>query len=812
MIAKSHRWQYTAVAAAALLGLWGPNAMALSLGRVTVHSALGEPLRAEVDVPDINAEEAASLKASVASPEAFKAAGLEYDPAMSNLQVTLQKRPDGRTYIRLSSERSISDPFVDLILEVSWASGRIVRDYTLLFDPPNLRQAAPAEPSPSQVASPAPVIRPAAPEPVPTPAPAPAPIATRAVEPRKTVTKVPDRPPVVPAPAKEASEFTIKRGDTAGKIAAQTRPANVSLDQMLVALLRANPAAFIGGNVNRVKAGAVVNIPTAEQAAATPETEATQIIVAQSKDFNDFRRGLALGAPSAPLVAAGPKASGTVQAQVEDKRVVSATPDKLTLSKGAIDKQLAEDQLAKQRSAKESANRAAELAKNINDLSKLSTASIASAPAGVAPPASAALAASASQASPATAVASTPGALAAPIATRPATAPVAPEVGVIDGLIENPLVPAGAIGLVALLATLGFYRAHQRRKAFQGEAGLLQEHLRPDSFFGSNGGQNVDTHNSVAPGSSVVYSHSQLGPADEVDPVAEADVYLAYGRDQQAEDILKDALRSNPGRVAIHQKMLELYAKRRDVKSFESIAALAFKATKGNGPEWEQICELGKTIDADSTLLTGGESNRPNAAASRPTPLDDASHPMQRSTGAASMAPGAAVVGPVDLDLDLDFSLDEKPSGAPAPAETSASTADTTPAVLDLDISMPAPLAEASGPAQGAAVAETNAIEFTLPQSSADAKTVKPAAPPTSNFGMLDFDLGSLSLDLEEPAKPESATLAIAQEDPLATKLALAEEFKAIGDADGARSLIEEVIAEASGDIKIKAQRALSSL
>jgi len=117
------------------------------LGRITVQSALGEPLRAEIDVPEINAEEAASLKAGIASAEAFAAAGLEYNPAMSGLQATLQRRADGRAYIRLSSDRSINDPFVDMIVEASWSSGRILRDYTMLFDPPVLRK--PAAPAPT---------------------------------------------------------------------------------------------------------------------------------------------------------------------------------------------------------------------------------------------------------------------------------------------------------------------------------------------------------------------------------------------------------------------------------------------------------------------------------------------------------------------------------------------------------------------------------------------------------------------------------------------------------------------------------------
>ena len=174
-----------ATAAAALFCLWGSNAAALSLGRITVQSALGEPLRAEIEIPDINAEESSSLKASVASPETFRAAGLEFNPAMSGLKASLQKRKDGRSYLRLSSDRAISDPFVDMILEASWASGRIVRDYTLLFDPPGLKQATQAVPTPAQVPAP----------PLPTPLSKPAPVIAKEITPALAPSEVSAAPP-----------------------------------------------------------------------------------------------------------------------------------------------------------------------------------------------------------------------------------------------------------------------------------------------------------------------------------------------------------------------------------------------------------------------------------------------------------------------------------------------------------------------------------------------------------------------------------------------------------------------------------------
>lgn len=854
MIAKSHRWRQTAMVAA-LCGLWGLNAMALSLGRITVQSALGEPLRAEVDVPDINAEEAASLKASVALPEAFKAAGLEYNPAMASLQATLQRRSDGRAYIRLSGDRAINDPFVDLVLEARWGSGRIVRDYTLLFDPPNARPAAAVAATPAQVAAPAspsrtPVARSAAPA-------APASTTAQATAPGKVAAQTPVRPAIVNTLNGGAGQVIVKAGDTASRIAAATKSEKVSLDQMLVALLRTNPTAFMGDNINRVKAGAIMNIPTAEQAAATPQSEATQIIVAQSKDFNAFRRKLAANAAIIPKAATDRSTSGSVQASVDDSKPVTAAPDKLTLSKGGIQKLPAEDKLVKDRSAREAASRVAEISKNISELSSLGAASNAVAANPVASPASAtqpgattvtsaipkptpadppALAASAAGQIPAAAVASAPLRVASSTPKRPPVVPApAPEAGLLDGLIESPLVPTGAVGLIALLVFFGLYRSRQRKNSDPVDSVFLENRIRPDSFFGASGGQSVDTHDGPATGSSMVYSPSQLDAVDDVDPVAEADVYLAYGRDLQAEEILKDALRSNPGRIAIHQKLLELFGKRRDLKSFENIATLAFKASNGEGPDWERIRELGLLIDAGNPLyLPGGQPRQANGTPSRPAPLDSANAVTDNGALRATQSSGF-------VDLDLDFSLDEEPAGAIQ--ETTASAAETTPGTLDLKDHLAAEETEPNGNQEEAASADSDALDFALPdapltpsvappQVSASRNEPKrqpatgvdggtPVAPDSSkaatprapDFDMLEFDLGSLSLDLEDSvAPPKVDRAADTHEDPLATKLALAKEFGAIGDKDGARALIEEVISEASGDIKLKAQRALSDL
>lgn len=823
MIAKSQRWQRTAlaIASATVLGLWSSQAAALSLGRIMVQSALGEPLRAEIEILEISEDEASSLRPRVALPDTFRASGMEYSSALNGLQISLQKRANGQQYLRLSNTRAVNEPYVDLILEANWSSGRIVRDYTMLFDPPALNgsqtivvpQAPQVSSVPIRIAPPPAPVEAAAPVPVPapeTPASAPTePVAAAAAQPASDTASAPAPATSVepqksaepPPPAVAGRErITVKAGDTAGKLALNQKPADVSLDQMLVAMLRSNPEAFIGGNVNRLRKGAVLDMPGAEDAQATPADEARQILQTQSKDFNEFRRRLAASAPASPEAAADRKTSGTVQTQVEEKKPATSAPDKLTLSKGAVQAKAPEDKLAKERSAKDAAARTEELSKNVAELEKLSKAATpapapATKPAAPAVPAAAPVA-SAPVATPApapqvaaapvtppvaapAAAASAPKAAAPaprPAASAPMPAPVAEEPSLLDELMDNPLIPAAAGGLVALLAGLAFYRSRQRKNAGQVDSAYLESRLQPDSFFGASGGQRVDTNdNGASSSSSMVYSPSQLDAGDDVDPVAEADVYLAYGRDLQAEEILKEALRNHPSRVAIHQKLLEIYAKRRDVKNFSVIAKEAYKVTGGSGSEWEHICELGRGIDPNNEAYhPGGEPPASAPAPLQATPSSYASQPARQA------APAPAAAASMDLDLDLDFSLDEAESRAAAP---SAST-------------MPAPIASAPD----------NSLAFEaspLPQISPAASAPAPAAD-----NMMNFDMGGLSLDLGTP----SVEPGTGSDDPLGTKLALADEFKAIGDTDGARALIEEIIAEASGDMKARAQKALAQL
>lgn len=939
---KRFNWRVCVLTSAvALLGsLANFQAYALGLGRITVQSALGEPLRAEIDIADINAGEASSLKASVASADVFRAAGMEYSSSLSDLQISLQKRADGRFYLRLSSTRAVIEPFVDLILEANWSSGRIVRDYTLLFDPPNLRQPSNAS---AAGAITAPVLtRPVMPATALTPAAPRAASSSIASNPtRPPPAKTTARPPVAKALSAEVmpaepravvasgQKFAVKPGDTAGKIAAQFKPASVSLDQMLVALLRSNPDAFIGGNINRLKSGGVLEIPDANTAGAVSVTDANTTIVAQSKDFNSFRRKLAENIPTTQVGSANREAGGKVQAKVEDRAPIAATPDKLTLSKGAVKAQAtAEDKIVKDRQAKEASDRVAELTKNIGDLNKLSGApaaggavAAASAAKGVGVAvikpdgALTALSPASASASPVTASASAvkpaPVAMAAPLtsasaptvaltappaadttstmaAVTTASAPVAvpavmpavsasapvsassqaasapekaavpaaavagktsvvmapvppPEPSLLDELTENPLVLPGLAGLLLLLAGFGFYRYRQRNHPAQVDSSFLESRLQPDSFFGASGGQRVDTGNEGGvTGSSLVYSPSQLDAAGDVDPVAEADVYLAYGRDLQAEEILKEALRTTPNRVAIYAKLMEIYAKRRDIKAFEVIALQAFNLTGGEGQEWAYIGEMGRTLDPANVLYQPG--GQPVATVDKETghALASAAAFSTDTMPMPSQPQHKPASASTDFDLDLDFSIDDEPAPAtlvqPAlsaqrPDPAAAFKPEPAPSfnAMDMDIGMDmdttkpvvvafkAPLVSASSFDQKAAddALSASGLTFTNEPFAPASSTTVPAAA-VMDHGMLEFDMGSLSLELDGPTteSPASAveSSAASAEDPLDTKFALAEEFRALGDMDGARVLAEEVLMHATGALKSKAQAFLNAL
>ena len=858
--------------AVAALAVATSGSWALGLGRMAVQSALGESLRAEIDVTSITAEEASSLRVRIAPPDAYRAAGVEYSSVLPGTQVTLARRSDGRSYLRLASDRVVQEPFVDVILELTWASGRLVREYTMLLDPPTARAAAtppPAAPAVSPVISAAPAAAPA-------PAPAPAPVqAPRAIAPATAAPPAAAAPraaapspstAAAPAPRPAATteaagdEYRVRTGDTLSRIAARTQREGASLDQMLVALWRSNAQAFIDNNMNRLKAGSLLTVPSAADVKGIAAAEARQVIQAQSADFGAYRQRLASGAPAVKTSEPARQATGKVQAQVDDKKAAAAaSPDRLTLSQGGVKAGSDAAKVSKESEKKDQTARVAELSRNVEDLKKLKDGTGAAAPkpgaapaapavpaqaAPVAPakpapvvvaaappppppaptpaptpapaapaptpapvadtsataaaPVASPVAASVSPPKPAAPAASAPPVAAKPaVAAKPPAAPLREEPSFVSGLLDNPFVLPGAGVVLALLAGLGVYRWRSRARSESGETSFLESRLQPDSFFGASGGQRIDTRDASGASSSMSYSLSQLDAIGDVDPVAEADVYLAYGRDLQAEEILKEAMRSNPDRLAIRTKLLEVYAKRRDTKGYELLATQLYSLTKGEGDEWHKAQELGQQIDPENSLYKPG--GRPSAAlaggaAAVVEPLGASTMPQSvlppMSNFALSEVDEDMEAPPVDVDLDLD---------SVAPARSPQPTLDTTQPLADVgEASFELPPVRRAAPAQPT---EATAKPFDLDALSLDLGT--PAAAGTTEPAL---DFSSMDSGHAAAATPLDPT------DPLVRKFELAEEFRQIGDKEGARDLLEEVVAKASGPLKARAQGLLDSL
>ncbi|MBS7349481.1 MAG: hypothetical protein KIG95_04870, partial [Comamonas sp.] len=381
-----HRWKFSAFAAAAVCAaLAGTDAAALALGPLSVQSHLGSPLLAEIEITEITPAELASLQTRIASPDVFRAHGMDFNPAVRGIQVQLQRLADGQAKLRLSSTMALEQPFLDLVLDASWSSGNLVRSYTVLLDP--APTPAPAANS-VQAASPGAVTRstrssgnvrpPAVTAPTASTAPAAPTRPARRV--RATVPAPASAPAVASAPA-NGPKARVRTGDTAGQLVRPYAGKGASLDQMLLALLRANPQAFVDNNVNRLKAGAVLTLPTTADAQRTTAAEARRIIAAQSSDFNAYRRRLAQKAPRARVESAQRSAAGAVQAQVEDASPSAAPLDKLTLSKqGAPEQAQAEEQLAQAKQSAAQEQRLQELQRNLSDLQEVSGGVTSAAP------------------------------------------------------------------------------------------------------------------------------------------------------------------------------------------------------------------------------------------------------------------------------------------------------------------------------------------------------------------------------------------------------------------------------------------------
>ena len=912
------------------------DASATGMGKLTVLSALGQPLRAEIELTAVTSDDAGNLVPKLAPVEAYRQANIEYNANLSSLRFDVQVR-GGQSYILVTSGQVITEPFVEMLLELNTNSGKLLREYTMLFDPVDLRlNSAPAGRGNKVAGDAVPVsdsaaAAAAANSTVPAPdnvQPQPAPYkwgalpaksprvspksgtnsAPRKTSPDKSANSVEpvadksDADNARPPRPELADDYKIRQGDTLGKIAGKYKPDGVSLEQMLVALHRKNPDAFIKNNMNLLRSGRILSMPDTAEIKKTGESEAKKIVVAQSLNFNAYRDKLSsIVSESAPETAPEPKqaASHKITAKVNELPTQESTSqDKLKLSKAKSDAQAKqqaseEDKIIKQKAIDEANARVRELEKNTADLQKIldtkaaAATPVATVPAPASAPAAPPAAAPVPVASaniPASAPAAIISALSTPVessapvadvtppppvkkAARPALAPPPPEPepGLFDGL--PPYLPYAG-GLLALLGLVGIYASKRKKRVqpFDSSSIITDSASQANSLFGSTGGQSVDTNNSVF-NSNFAPSASQLD-ANEVDPVAEADVYIAYGRDIQAEEILKEALRTQPDRLAVRVKLLEIYSNRKDVRAFENVASELYGMTSGAGPDWDQAASMGIALDPHNPLYAGGK------VVDHATPMGMSTKPMENLdpeallgnslsqemldsiSAPAQNKPSSILTDVHDKTLNsanhngnyagLDFDL-----GLNTPARNDASApAAPLPSIPEIPESEHDFFREAGAPATPVSMFEPMAP--TIPQApSVPAAPVAEEAPEELDFAALDFDfdppsehvehissqqfdraiagsethhgldtpdhepeastppppafsfdLSSIDLDLPKSAPMEIIADAhapnVISDDQfnaeMATKLDLAIAYQVIGDKDGARELLDEVI------------------
>ncbi len=353
-------------------------AQAAALGSLQVRSAQGQPLQAEIELRDVAAGEGDGLTLMLASPQAYAAAGLTYPAGAEGLQIELARRADGRQVARLRSAQPVGANFIDLLLELrgpagtAGTAGTVTRAYTVLLAPPPADPAIASQPD----AGATPLVQAATPEPA---APAAAPPAPQQPAAAANSAAKPAAKSAAKAPAMAAGSYTVRRGDHLYGIArelVQQRDA-VSLDQMVVALYRANRDAFIAGNMNRLKAGAVLSLPSAQQAGAIAGPEARREVVAHTRAFDAYRNRLADAAAAMQVQPqSGQQQRGQITARVRDAAVPEQARDELRLSKpeaGAIAPKgtTSEAEVARERQLREAEERLTQLRKNVGDMQRL---------------------------------------------------------------------------------------------------------------------------------------------------------------------------------------------------------------------------------------------------------------------------------------------------------------------------------------------------------------------------------------------------------------------------------------------------------
>lgn len=602
-----------------LAGLLPLTAGALGLGEITLRSALNQPFVAEIPVTAASADELNQLSVRLAPPATFERFGLDRPGFLDDLSFQVQ-REGSRAVVRVTSAQPISEPFISLLLDVGWPQGRLLREYTVLLDPPTFAARPEAPPTPAALpaaAGPAPAAPAIRREPVADVAPA-RPAATGAV------TSGPDGDVYGP----------VRPNETLWGISERLRgTTNVSLNQMMLAIYRANPEAF-AGNINLLRRGAILRVPGGGDLAGVSSREADSEFRRQDDAWRNAASGAGAVAPSRlQLVPPGEETAGAGSG-------ASSGPAPTQAPAPAADKAALERELAEQQRLLSLKN--SELKALQDRVSQLEGRAPGPAPVGV--PAPADVEAPAAEEPAVEPVVPADSSAAAPVAAdeptqerKPARRPASERdsgggfPGTLTGIIFNVWFLASAAAV--LLAGLFFVFARRRMAAADEASSRFGNDLRGDMLAGAastqplvrRDGYSVEegasadrTQVSAAPGRAAGRDSDTETPLertistegavelDQADVVAEADFHMAYGLYDQAAELLSRALRDSPDRRDLRLKLLEVYFIWENKAAFLKEAQIFQRQQKGGAdPDWNKVVIMGKQICPGEALFAG---------------------------------------------------------------------------------------------------------------------------------------------------------------------------------------------------------------
>ncbi|WP_095093388.1 FimV/HubP family polar landmark protein [Pseudomonas sp. Irchel 3A5] len=946
------------LAIAAASALSSGMAHALGLGELSVKSTLNQPLVAEIELTEAQGLNASQVVPSLATTADFAQAGVTRQAFLNDLTFTPVINANGKSVLRITSSRPVREPFVKFLVQVLWPNGRLLREYSLLLDPPKYSPeaaAAAATASAPSAATQLPSTAPAAEQPAVPPAPTPA-----------------AETPAAPAPTADTSAkpalYTTSNNDTLWEIAEKNRNGG-TVQQTMLAIQALNPDAFIGGNINRLKKGQVLRLPTPSQSTTMPQPQAITEVAAQNQAWRQgrrtpsgtrqvdaTRRDRAGEAPSRveagdnlSLVSAGSNAAGKGSAgekelsnklAVAQENLDTARRDNAELKsrmndlQSQLDKmqrliQLKSDQLAKMQAAggvvpPATPGAAPDATAAANPADSAMPATVVGAPgtpeAAAKPPGEIAP----EDALPAGAAQVTAPGADQPLAVEPVVAPESDADNAFKQLLNNPIVLGiigGAVVLFLLLLML-FLARRRNAKAEAEKHKRMARALAEESDFVSDMDMELPQASFeglgvASPNVAMTPPPAAGGPKERpADPLVQAEIHIAYGRMNQAVELLEEAVKEDPDRDDIRLKLMEIYAEQGNSKAFAAHERKVVARGKHEA-EVEQLksryptmvtaavvaaaatataAAVAAELDAKyvEELLLDEEEPQPPVADVQPEPEPElASEPEPEP----ELEPEPVVVAPApesevsaaeadDFEHDFDLSLDDLEQASPehvvdltAPAEandfeldaptpepqepsfesllkqqTEAPVVSTPDDLEDFDLDLaedepglttedefllsldeePLDLGE---PAPVVAAAPEPELEhdLDLPDdfdlSLSDEIESDPAAQAfASEIEDVNAELERLSQNLEHPpmAEPFEAPsftaddMALMDDEPefdflsgtdeAATKLDLARAYIEMGDSDGARDILDEVVTEGDDGQKTEARDMLSRL